>query len=137
MNDKDTPNIFNGTSKIMLFHANSDHATASELGSVVADSLTILAEDDLDDTNFAPKPLSFKFTCDKTQAKTLAEMFYIKQFNHAQKLLDELQSEVKSFYTTNPPRNRKERRERAKMLKRKIDHFNSYCERWGIKVNQK
>ena len=55
--------------------------------------------------------------------------------DRAQNMLDEIKSEVKAFYTTDPPRNRKERRERAKVLKRKIERFNSYCKAKGIKIS--
>ena len=77
---------------------------------------------------------SFQFASDSDLHKFWR---FKKMYNHAQSMLDEIKDDLKEFYQTNPPRYRKERRERAKVLKRKIERFNSYCKDRGIEISSK
>lgn len=51
---------------------------------------------------------------------------------HAQDMLDSLNKDLKEFYITKPPRNRKERRERARKLEKRIVRFKAYCKEYHI-----
>ena len=139
MDDKD--NLFNGKQKIMLFSADSDLATTVPLDEVVADSLQIMSDDvELEDImdKFTPLKMEYLAQLTSVQPADLLKFFgFKKMYNHAQSMLDEIKADLKEFYQTNPPRNRKERRERAKLLKRKIERFNSYCKDRGIKISSK
>lgn len=137
MEDRDIPNIFNGRKEILLYPSDSDPATAVPLGEVVADSTTILSEDE--SLHPTSENLSFKVELDNP-----AEILLLRRhpdvqrcLDYAKGMLDEIKAELNKFYRTAPPRNRKERRERAKVLKKKINRFNAYCRAKGIEISSK
>lgn len=140
MDDKDKPNIFNGKQEIILFPAKSDLSTAVPLGEVVADSMSILSEEELSEEKpWKPKPLSFTATVEDAEAfKKLAYMHpdVQKIMQRAQDMLDHIKEQLCLFYRLKPPTNRKERRERAKELKGKIQRFNAYCKAHGIELKK-
>lgn len=139
MDDKDR--LFNGKQKISILPADSDLATFIPLVEVVAGSSQITSDDvELEDImdKFAPLKTEYSFQLTSDQIANLPKYFgFKKMYDHAQSMLDEIKSDLKEFYQTNSPRNRKERRERAKVLKRKIERFNSYCKNRGINISLK
>lgn len=138
MGDKDTPNIFNGKQKVLIYPANSDPATATPLDGVVADSTSILSEEkSSEEEPWKPKPLSFTVTVEDAEAlKKLAFMHpdVQKIMQRAQNMLDHIKDQLDLFYRLKQPLNRKERRERARELKGKIQRFNAYCKEHGIEI---
>lgn len=136
MGDKDKPNIFNGKQRI--FVASKDDVENWEELPIVEDSVQYSGYYDCPDLSKSNEPIRFSIKVDHP-----AELLLLKHpdvqkcLDRAQKMLDEIKSEVKAFYTTDPPRNRKERRARAKELKIKINRFNSYCKDRGIKKSSK
>lgn len=136
MEDKDKPNIFNGKQEILIYPADSDLLTATPLGEVVADSLAIMSEEE----PWKPKPLSFTATFEDAEAlKNLVFMHpdVQKIMQRAQDMLDHIKEQLDLFYRLKQPLNRKERRERAKGLKVKIQRFNAYCKAHGIEIKNK
>ena len=85
---------------------------------------------------YCPEPIRTTFS-EQQLVNFSGVIAYRQKCERAKSMLDDIQSEVKEFYQTNPPRNRKERRERAKALKQKIQCFNSYCKTNGIEISQK
>lgn len=72
MEDKDIPDIFNGKQEIMLFQAEDNPALTTPLDAVVADSLTIISEEEdaQEDYNKITKGTwSFSFSLGKMKRK--------------------------------------------------------------------
>lgn len=63
MKGKDMSNIFNGKQDILLFPADSDPATATPLDGVVADSLTIMSEEDTQEYHGEYTKGTYHFNC--------------------------------------------------------------------------
>lgn len=141
MDDKDISNIFYGKQRVFVKPADSDLAIIIPLGEVVADSLQIMSDDvGLEDImdKFTPLKTEYSFSLTSEQIAELPKYFgFKKMYDHAQSMLDDIKGDLKEFYQTNPPRNRKERRARAKELKIKINRFNSYCKDKGIEISSK
>lgn len=141
MEDKDK--LFNGKQRI--FVASKDDAENWEELPIVENSLDYMSVRDkseldpaIHDTIDALTSKSYSFSITSEQIAELPEFFgFKKMYDRAQSMLDEIKGDLKEFYQTNPPRNRKERRERAKVLKRKIERFNSYCKDKGIEISSK
>lgn len=139
MGDKDTP-LFDGKNRTLTFYDVSNRAPIGDR--IIADSLAYevpMAEDSIEistssDGHTDPIPvnkMSFSFKVDKgvnNESKLLSS---------AQKKLDAIKQELTMLYHLNPPRNRKERRERGREIKRRIERFNRYCMENHIELKNK
>lgn len=77
------------------------------------------------------KPLSYSFECKPT--KEIDKLF--RPLNIAQRMLDDLKRDARDF-NTNPPKNRKQRRERQRMIREKLKRFNAYCREHNITLQK-
>lgn len=95
---------------------------------VVEDSVKISVEDEYTE----PIPInkmSFSIQVDGDVSNIFAESNPVM---HAQDMLDTLKKDLKEFCVSKPPRNRKERRTRARELEKKIARFKAYCKENNI-----
>lgn len=118
MGDKDTPIDFKNRAIFI---------DGKELP-IVKDSVKISAEDE----RTAPIPInkmSFSIKFDGDASNIFAESNPVM---HAQDMLGVLKKDLKEFYVSKPPRNRKERRTRARELEKKIARFKAYCKENNI-----
>lgn len=83
---------------------------------------------------FPQNKLSFNFYCEHPEFK---KWLKDNPLTHAQEMLNALNKELKEFHTTNPPSNRKERRERMRGLTKKFERFKAYCEEYGLEYEIK
>lgn len=122
MEDKD----FMEFGKRMLYFAPKDDIdNLQPLGEIVENSIEF---EDAEPVSYPKGDMSFSFELDKPMEIDLKSFYEnVPEVKQAYKMLENIQDKIKSFYTTNPPKNRKERRERARELKRKIIRFNQYC----------
>lgn len=88
---------------------------------------------DDDRPEFEPKPISLSFNMCIASDGDFVEL-YDRGIERAQEMLDSIKKSVRDFYVTDPPRNRKERRKRAKKIKDDIVRFRAYCKNHNIEI---
>lgn len=103
---------------------------------VVSDSITLKydTEDISDKSKFEPPSLSFNI---KVNDSEIAKILRSTKLERANEMLDSIKKEIKDFYVSNPLRNRKERRLRAKKIKADIIRFQEYCKNNGIEIKNR
>lgn len=130
MEDKDRPFSFEGVKLGII----SDDGF-KELP-IVENSVQHTGYYDCPELSKSNEPISFSIKVNHPAELLLLKHSDVQKcLDRAQSMLDEIKSEVKAFYTTDPPRNRKERRVRAKDLKIKINRFKTYCKVKGIEIS--
>ena len=145
MGDKDSPlnGLFDGKQRIITFYDVTDGKQISD--EIIADSLAYelpIAENSLrfDEGHdklvnpFSSNRMSFNFYCEHPEFKKWLED---NPLTHAQKMIDELNENLKEFHTKNPPRNRNERRRRMREIGKKFKRLNAYCKKYHIEYEIK
>lgn len=129
MEDKD----FMEFGKRMLYFApKGDIDNLQPLGEIVESSSEL---EDAEPMAYPKGDMSFKFELDKPMEIDLKSFYEnVPEVKQAYKMLENLQKDLDRFYKTNPPKNRKERRERARELKKKIIRFNQYCKDNNLEI---
>lgn len=134
--DKDIQNIFNDKQEILLRPAECAPENSHYIKKVVAKSLTILSDSEFENETSYPTEVNRSF---KVELSHLPKWLFDadKRLDYAQRMYNEIKNEVENFYFADPPRNRKERRTRAKKLKIKINRFNAFCKDNGIEISSR
>ena len=145
MGDKDSPldGLCDGKQHSLTFYDVTDGKQISD--EIIADSLSYelpIAENSLrlDDgydklvDPFPSNRMSFSFYCEHPEFKKWLED---NPLTHAQKMIDELNENLKEFHTKNPPRNRNERRRRMREISKKFERLNAYCKKYHIEYEIK
>lgn len=142
MGDKDTP-LFDGKNRTLTFYDVSNGAPISYR--IIADSLAYevsMAEDSVEistssDGHTDSIPMN-KMSFSVDVEGNVSEIFAVPQpIIRAQEMLNTIKEELTLFYHQNPPRNRKERRERGREIKRHIERFNRYCRKNHVVLKNK
>lgn len=145
MGDIDSPlnGLFDGKEHILTFYDTTDGKQVGD--EIIADSLAYevpIAEDSLRFDN-QHDSLADPFLIGKSQFDALCELHFVKEWisdnplTHAQKMIDELNDDLKEFHTINPPRNRKERRKRVREISKKYERLKAYCKKYHIEYEIK
>lgn len=140
MGDKDSPldGLCDGKERVLTFYDVTDGKGIGD--SIIADSLAYelpVVEDSLrfDEDHdklvdpFPKNKMSFSFICRHPDFK---KWLNDNPLTRAQDMSDALKRDLEAFYVSNPPRNRKERRTRARELEKKIARFKEYCKENNI-----
>lgn len=100
---------------------------------VVKDSLSFDEDHDKLVDPFPQNRMSFSFYCEHLEFKKWLDD---NPLTHAQEMVDELNEDLRELHTTNPPRNRKERRAKARELKKNIARFKAYCKKYNLTIKR-
>lgn len=104
---------------------------------VVSDSITM---EECDKSAIREKanfnPLSLSFDACIVDNSEIARLLRSVKLEKAKEMHDSIKKEIKDFYVSNPPRNRKERRLRAREIKNDIIRFKEYCKNNGIEIKK-
>ena len=145
MADKDSPldGLFDGKQRIITFY---DVTDGNQIGDeIIADSLSYelpIAENSLRfdegyDKLVDPFPsdrMSFSFYCGPPEFKKWLED---NPLTLAQKMIDELNEDLKDLHKNNPTFNRSERRRRMREISKKFKRLKAYCKKYHIKYEIK
>lgn len=126
MGDKDTPLL---SGKDIAIFIDGKEAP------VVKDSVKLSAEPAEYTGPIPTDKLSFSVNAEGNGVKELCKE--AKSLLRAQEMLDAIREELALFYHQKPPRNRKERRERGREIKRHIERFKRYCRENHIELKNK
>lgn len=82
-------------------------------------------------------PHKFSFSCNAEMSDEDKAVFYAecKPVMVANETLESIKEDIVKFYTTDPPKNRQERRKHAKELKKRIARFKAFCKGHNIELN--
>lgn len=145
MGNKDSPldGLFDGKERVLTFYDVTDDKQVGN--EIIADSLAYevpIAENSLrfDEGHdkladpFPQNKMSFSFYCEHPEFKKWLDD---NPLTHAQKMIDELNDDLKELHTINPPRNRNERRNRVREISKKYERFKAYCKKYHIEYEIK
>lgn len=125
-------NIFSGASR--LFFAPKDTVDFKELP-IVEGSLDIKdKEEEYFEATLPPLKTSFEMQSDDI-LDVLERYLHSQAIERANETLESIKEDIAKFYTTDPPKNRQERRKRAKELKKRIARFKAFCKGHNIELN--
>lgn len=130
MEDEKLKGLFDSPNEI--YFCSKDDATIMPPLPVVADSVKFEAHEPTPLHN--PKSFSFSFECDPIEGLTRS-LGIARSLNTAQRMLDDLKRDARDF-NTNPPKNRRERRKRQRMIRDKLKCFNEYCKLHNISLQK-
>lgn len=145
MGDKDSPlnGLFDGKEHILTFYDATDGKQIDN--EIIADSLAYempvakdsLRFDEYHDKLVDPFPknkMSFSFYCEHPDFK---KWLKDNPLAYAQKMIDELNDDLKDLHTKNPPRSRRERRKRMREINKKYERLKAYCKKYHIEYEIK
>lgn len=125
-------NIFSGASR--LFFAPKGTADFKEFP-IVEGSLDIKdKEEECFKATLPPIKTSFKMQFDDI-LDVLERYLHSQALDRANEMLESIKEDIAKFYTTDTPKNRQERRKRAKELKKRIARFKAFCKGHNIELN--